>query len=286
MKITINELKTLVRKVVKQINEAPFAGVEPGVYIGNYERETFPGETTDLKAIDKFYRNPSYEKKANWAYAGYSIPIYVVPMVGISILGYYNDNSRVQIFSKEKFKELVEKSNSSIDLEKVFANLDAGACYIVSSSNYLSRGALPTPWMLFHAMFDNIGMGDFDFDVETGKFDSYPRETPSSMYPLYNFIGKIYHLIDEHYHEGKIIDEMSKRLNLKNIDKISSVEDTLAEMMTQELATKSGLQISLLGDEDDKFWQQILTVIKSANLKKRMENVLRGQIVVVSNLMD
>ena len=96
-------------------------------------------------------------------------------------------------------------------------------------------------------------------------------------------------MINEYYskkygkHNYNIRNEISKRLNLKNIDKRSSVEDAFAELMTQELATQSGLQINILGDEDDKFWQQFLTVIKSANLKKTMENALRGQIIAVAN---
>jgi hypothetical protein len=279
MKITINELKTLVRKAIRQINEAPFAGVEPMVAsrtdVGRYkdwmERET--GMNADPKAIDKFHRTSLFQKKAEWAFAGFNIPIYIIPNVGEYYLNYSNNDSRVQFFSKEKLKKIVEKSNSQIDLQKVFSNLDAGACYILSSINFLAKGGLPTPWMIIHAILDN-GQGE-------DSISNY--NLPPGLEKIYEISQDIYFMIED----GELIFEKDQeRTNAKNLGEAQDTGDLVAEILTQEIATKSGLQIKMLGNEQDEIWQNVLDKIKSVNMKKLMEDSIKGKIIMVANTLE
>lgn len=297
MKITNNDLKKIIKESLKRLSlqEAPFAGIEPMMLqrkdtdqsYENWADDT-QGMNANPKSIDKFYRTPSYEKKANWAFAGYSIPIYIIPHVGTSqFLGLYLDNPRLQFFSRETFEEIVNESDVEIDVQKVFSNLDNGACYIISSSDYLSRGGLPTPWMIFHAMFDaqQNQFVDEDGSMDWETFDvngNYPKD----LRKIYEIGLKIESLLLQKYGIMGIGQEAQKRTNLKNVDERTSSNDIVAELITQELATSSGLLIKEVGDSDDKLWKNIQKKLKLANLKKVMEKAIQGQIIMVANTVD
>ncbi len=302
MKITINELKTLVRKVVKQINEAPFAGVEPMISTRTPERQEIYdnleknynydslGRTSNPKAIDRFHRTSFYQRKANWAFAGFDMPVYIIPFIK-ERENFRRRNARMKFISKDEFVDIVKESGQEIDVEKVFSNLDSGACYILSRTNYLSKGFLPTPWMILHALFD-------DQMVSFSAYQSF--NFPDSLNIIYKFkiwllnqitkfqvnLYKKYtykSLNDDNYQKIiKQLQEFYERTNLKNVNQYTGPQDFVAEIMTQEIATMNGFQVKMLGNENDKFWQNILDKIKSLNLKKLMADSFKGQIIQIN----
>lgn len=270
MKTRDAQLRRLIREM---IDEMAYGGTMAGIDLKpSQDTERDDGWTSvgaaakSSAAIDKYHRTPTYTAKALTTFANFPYDVFVVPVATrrIDIWGDVVEN-RVKLLSPavglKNLETLRDKHNVAIDIEDIESKLSGGNTVILSLTQMLSKGFLPTPWMLVHALF----------------------ETDWS------------HFEDEKYAVDEAMEEMG--LSSRNILKFATMKsardnniqsdvDFVSELLTQAVVTKKGLhfnkELAKKPETVEKLTRLEELVNDEINIRQKVFDKLKGKIVVIN----
>lgn len=146
MKITVGQLRRIIKEEIQRVNEAPLADV--GDFVNTTSRSD---DSRDVRAAERFHKTPKYRKDAEATFKLFDIPVYIVPIFTSGGTTF----NRVKVVPWEEAEPLIKESG--LKTENIESELGKGACVILSRSGEMVRNFMPSPWMLLHAMFDDSG---------------------------------------------------------------------------------------------------------------------------------
>lgn len=164
MRISESRLRKIIREA---INEMAFMGIEPmRDLIDKPVKSKKDDERREL--INKVFSSPNFIKKLKNFLSSWSTNFYVAPMHGSF---FYSEGGRVEILPFDQFLKKHGDKNSLNDALNYYAqianpNMD---CLIIPVAYNTSRGRGLTPWMIFHAMFDDLEMAAYDYFPKATK---------------------------------------------------------------------------------------------------------------------
>jgi len=161
----------------------------------------------------------------------------------------------------KNLETLRDKHKVAIDIEDIESKLSGGNTVILSLTQMLSKGFLPTPWMLVHALFET----DWShFEDEKWAVDEAMGEMGLSSRNILKFATM-----------------KSARDN-----NIQSDVDFVSEMLTQAVVTKKGLhfnkEIAKKPETVEKLTRLEELVNDEINIRQKVFDKLKGKIVVVN----
>jgi hypothetical protein len=262
MRMTEGQLRRIVHEEARKIlKEMPYAGSKSTVYGDDPEGMTGPSslnldEPTKSSAVDYYMQTPSWKEKAKRLYGNFPYPVWVIPFVGGEVDAKLSDiqsgfghspfgSRRSQLLPLAQQLKFLEKAGVDV------SDIGVDDFVILALSTSVSKNAWPSPWMVFHALFD-------------GSADTYGIS-----------LEEIFEEIDE---EGPLsgvdpneVLTMGSARNSTLDSEWYSNGDMQAELMCQALLTKGGIKFNTEGLERE----QMLIL---NNLKKKCEKAARGVI--------
>lgn len=208
----------------------------------------------------------------------YILPVTVEKRYDVRITGRVK---RYDIMEAEKYL-----SKTSVNIDDVLSKLESGATVIASEATHLLKLALPTPWMIIHAIFDN--------DKDTVGGDGYFGE---EFWAIKDFLTEDFWDLDDwsefqpennekwkNMIRNSLTMKSAKLYNNPN-ERPPAVDDRVAEIMTQEVATSTGFHVNIpddLDEVDKEKLRDLVKLVKSLSLREKMADYIRGKLVVVS----
>lgn len=270
MKITIGGLKRVIREAINEedeLDEMAFAGVYPG----EYDRSKRKPGGLKKKALEKnraalaaFHASEKYRQQAEYVFRLFGSDVYVLPVETETEMG----GRRAYFYPPEQGLELITKvlgigkekgPEGSFDVQDMKEKLKKGAILIVSLSTSISPGSTPTPWMIFHAMFDG---------VPHKSFETQRQQLSDMVNELHGLEG------------GKMYSHFTMKSGRDN--NIDDPDNLVAEIMTQEVVDARGFNVKLSEDNEEvnALLQRMVETVKSWGLRELMERNMRGRVVL------
>jgi len=235
MKITVRKLRRAISEAIR-LSEAPLADISSfvkSIERGDEEEDVHDDERKLDKTLTKFFKSPSYKKLAIKTYKNLSVPIHIVPygdsLVGVDRLITIREPAKVEVFLSSQTISYSRDERAILDPESIKSIVEKvarGDSVWFVCNNDFSPGAIPSPWMTVHAMFD----------------------ADSSLSPqLYDIFEKIETFFDD----VMFADTYAKGvLTMKSgrDGTILSERDAAAEVMCQQILTTNGFQFNPTGD--------------------------------------
>lgn len=211
----------------------------------------------DKKEVQKFF-GKKFNDDAIKLYRNLATPIYVVPVWShkMASLDY-----RMTI--DEDALSLTQYGVSPERAQELEAAREGGATIIVAKAAELSKGNLPTPWMIVHAMFDSIEGMPLLHDIYSEIYDD-------------GTLQDIVEADDEH------TENLRKSLTMGSARgghlRYSTDGDFIAEIMTQAILTTKGFVYKPSGDEivDDQL-ERISSIVK--DIRPAFEAAIAGKVI-------
>lgn len=284
--MTLTSIKELRRTIAALLSETPLAGIESPIFDPENPKLTrrLRGETDDelnartamqKNATSKFFNSKKFNDNAVKLYANLSVPIYIVPMWSGEMRSLRNRNVNVHPH------ELLAAGLSEERLAELTAAVAEGAAVFVVAQSRLLKGALPTPWMIIHALFDdeNDGvvtkyLGD---TIEKMKFNVADvvyktiKDPPDAMAPYRKESASEFDAPYEAFISGLTMASAKGR-------NIQTTNDVVAEIMTQAVLTKAGFKYNETGDEMiDAAYEEIAKIVAGA--RAEFEEAITGKMI-------
>lgn len=268
MKIRIGKLRQIIRETLeeKDLDEMALAGVYPA------EHDRHPGmgflskaeRKKNYDALSRYHAGDLYKEKAEFAFRFFSIPVYILPLETANEMSgkrvfFYPIDQGLELLTKVAKIKKKKGAEGWFDIADIEEKLKGGATLIVSLCSEIRPNQVPTPWMLFHAMFDGAR--------PNVKFEAQYKKLQELIDELFDLAGtEIY----------SYFTMKSARDN--NIDDRGNL---VAEIMTQEIVDSRGLNVKFSenNEEINSKLRGIVETVKSWNLRELMEKSMRGKIV-------
>lgn len=75
MKVTVGQLRRIIKEEIERVNEAPLADI--GDFVNTSSRSD---DSREVRAAERFHKTPKYRKDAEAAFKLFEIPVYIVPI--------------------------------------------------------------------------------------------------------------------------------------------------------------------------------------------------------------
>ena len=274
MKMTLNELRSMIRQIIVNdvLNEMPFARVTKTLVQPGAERFMIAKNKERLRRVKQFHSGSKFKKDAEWAFRFFDQDIIVVPLFPDH---YMNPEKRTafhditNVMGGATVLDLMINKKIIPDdpdvIPELRSALDGGATVVFTKSTGVGTGIMPSVWMIFHAMFDSR--------IIHKEIDPIKEQ----LIPLVNSLWKL---------SGTRYLTMG---STKSEDGISDPSNAVAEIMTQAALDCRGFNFKLPDPKSPnaKEITDILNEIKDVlkDLRTNVHDIMRnkkGKIIVVS----
>ena len=221
-----------------------------------------PDVTANKRPVERFFGGKKFMDDAVKLYRNLSVPIYVVPVWSYKDSNIVTGNERTT--TSEDASALTQygiSSERAAELERARAG---GAAIIVAMAAELSKGNLPTPWMIVHAMFDAGDASPFLPDVWQRVYDN---DRFLDMWES---------------RDGSKEKRFMSALTMASArnKQIFSYSDAIAEIMTQAVLTTNGFTYNETDDPElNEFLEHISSVLQ--DVRRDFEQAISGQVITV-----
>lgn len=303
MKITRRQLRRLI------LREMAYGGKLGGIHSGGHSDRTdllFPGggdpeewKAKQLRAAGAYAGSDAFDVEAKKRFRHLEPKIHVIYNAGStyqmqqqggledlklsgdrvgstpdkSLAGVDASRERTRIVSLEQGFDSIKKHPklSAIDVSGVGPD-DVVILYSASLVGSRSNWQKATPWIIFHAIFEQ--------DVEEAEYIDFDLEKLSPTYFKFLeqlLLGSPHNRISN---KGKVMTMASARAGFFG-DGYGIYGDSLAEMLCQELLVGHGLRLNMSAADPDEvpLWEEIRQVIKTSAQEVRAN--LPGKFIVV-----
>lgn len=233
MKIKESHLRNFIRQ---QIKEMAYAGrFETG-----YDKNVTWGDDHHKNKIKKYVTSKTFDRLAKLNFEKIPWNVWIAPLIGFyKGVSEQGDETRAII-------EPLETKGINILREygyEIPENFGKDDVVILFATYMMEKGDIATPWMIIHSMFDNDNTEVFSetyANVVQGALDlTYKGIIPPENIAI---LGG-----DSFYENWR----HALTMRSARMDKISVASDAFAEIMCQELLTKSGFTINDSGAEQE-----------------------------------
>ena len=303
MKLTRRQLRRLI------LREMAYGGKLGGIHSGGHSDRTdlvFPGgvdpekwRAKQLRAAGAYAGSAAFDVEAEKRFRHLDTKIHVIYNAGStyqmqqqggledlklsgdrvsstpdkSLAGVDASGERTRIVSLQQGFDSIKKHPklSTIDTSGVGPN-DVVILYSASLVGSRSDWQKATPWIIFHAIFEQ--------NVEEAEYIDFDLEKLSPTY--FKFLEQL--LLGSPHNgisnKGKVMTMASARSGVFS-DGFGIYGDSLAEMLCQELLVGHGLRLNMSAAEPDDIplWEEIRQVIKTSAQEVRSN--LPGKFIVV-----
>lgn len=214
------------------------------------------------RPIERFFTSKKFADDAVRLYRNLSVPIYVVPVWSYRNSNIVTGNERT--ITSTDANVLTQYGISPERAKQLERARAGGAAIIVALAAELSKGNLPTPWMIVHAMFD------------PGDGIPFLDDTWSRVYDDERFLDMW------ESHDGSNEKRFMSALTMASARKrqIFSYSDAIAEIMTQAVLTAKGFTYNKTDDPElNDFLDHISSVLQDA--RRDFERSIAGQMITV-----
>jgi hypothetical protein len=325
-------LKALIKEIL--ISEMPFKKLAKKVT--NVRKLSDP--KGHLPALEKFHSSKKYLKDAEYIFKNFKTDIWIVPsFASTDSLGI--GNTRVGILSLEKAKPYLLESgigltdqdiengekpspeNEERCLKNIQAHLNGNGSIIISSSETLEKDFWPSPWMILHAIGDDVGAGignefhQMFLNLFVNTLKEWFRTTRRQLVNICeDYLYSIYpngvwpNSEHDHLRLGDIffdILKLSMTMKSARKRKIAVLSDVIAESFVQAVTHSKGFHLNLsqfdqIADENFKAYElkkdiSLVNAVKQYLLEfeekvnslkdesfQLLDKMLSGKIVLVS----
>lgn len=243
----MNPLRQFIREELARLDEMPYAGTKPTVFgddersQGYYNFETEP----NTKAIDRYMQSQTWATKAKQAYANFPYGVWVIPFAGaesdqkLSSVGGKHQRSyftTVPMLNNLQRSMLVGGKQRDVLLNDMGVNargIAKGDLVIIPVASVAQKGVLPTPWMVFHAVFDDLDTTSrlFGGTVLSDLVEELTGAWNDPEIPI-------------DLSKGDVVSRVLTMRSARDGKMNSGASDIVAEMMCQMLLTRDGLRFN------------------------------------------
>ena len=273
IRLTESKLRKIIREELKRMDEMPYAGGFDPVHSDN-DRESFFASTItttgpNKPGAEKFARSGRFKTLALKHFGYIPHNVWIAPMVGVGAGVYdYVDDKRLDV---QSLSGTGRKALAAAGF-KVPDEVDDNDVVILYTTMSVEKDSWATPWMIIHAMFDNT-----DSMASSGLVSSWWNLYYSLIYGDGDLADELAPLV------GEDVMPWSNALTFASARNkaIQSAADSLAEMMCQELLTKSGLVFKpeVLDDEQLEAMKTLQAHVKAAAAEFRKN--IKGKLIIV-----
>ena len=263
MRLTIGQFRRIIREEIENaITEAPLADILPAADVRD-------DKSSPNRQIDRFHRTPLYKAKAANTFKEFPFPVYIVPVtVDQSISAAWE---RVHEMTPDEAFKFLESSGTQYDLEHLRRELASGAAIFLSmSTSTLTKGFLPTPWMIVHAFLDS-------------------QEQPVLRQEFENLFSLVYDDL------GISVRSLALRMTTGSAREgkivLDSDADPIAELMTQAIVDKRGVTFTWRGkreqpEEIAEMMEHLKSQIDAMNLKNKFYAGVQGKVFAIQTAIE
>jgi hypothetical protein len=271
MRITEALLRKIIREELDRMDEMPYAGSLDPVDSGS----DMPSFTSDLGASDgmnkpgaeRFAKSGRFKNLAVKHFAHIPYDVWIAPMIGVGAdVHDYVDDERMRIEPLSKGIETLRSYGFKVPEE-----ISPDDVVILYTTVSTTKDTLATPWMIFHAMLDNIN-NVYDIAPSFGELRDAliygDGEDDPDLAPIAG---------EDNYEWHSALTMASARNSA-----LQSTGDALAEIMCQELLTTKGFVFN--PEAVDPEIAGALGVLR-ARVKKIAEEFrrnIKGKLIVVA----
>lgn len=259
MRVKMSRLRRIIREALERgaITEAPFADVLPAF---DAQSDRGPEAEKTHKSIERFHKTPVFLKKAAATFKGFPFDVYILPITADYDTEFMMDlGPRISLYDVSEGSELLEAAGLDREvISRAETAVMQGGSVIVSIVEGLQPNQLPTPWMIVHAAFDS----DRTFLGDNSK----------------SVMKKIY---DSGVEPEVLVGAMTMRSATSGNIELDSVNDIVAELITQSIVDSRGVHFNLEGVslEDQDRLAEIKSFIDGLKVKERFHNSVKGKFI-------
>jgi hypothetical protein len=244
-------LKVLIREM---INEMAFGGSSKKVI----NKVTHNDPKGHYPALSKYHSSKAYKKSATYAFKNFRTNVLIIPAFVPGAFG----GSRVSIIPFNKAEDyLIEADMDDMPEDpqaKLIAfknHLDSGGSIIISQSQSLVKGFWPSPWMIIHAMVDDIENEDIT-QFHQRFLRAFVEPLENWEYTIRQYLINLYenYLSEKNDSEGRIyllhdifIELLKWGMTMKSAREnlLGSINDIYAESFVQAITHPRGFHLNL-----------------------------------------
>jgi len=271
MKIKESQLRNFIRQ---QLKEMAYAGrLSPQI-----SGEDSFSQIADLfgyedppnpDVVKKYAMSQTFERLAKKHFANIPWNVWFAPLIGT----YYE----AVVDSDAGSRAILEPLNpngisrlKSLGYE-IPENIGPDDVVILYTSSIMDRGFIATPWMIIHSIFDNSNIGNFS------------KTYVDKIYPLLTYNNNTPHAGTEILDSDNFYNNWRGALTMRSARTNAITDlDAFAEIMCQELLTKSGFTINDRGAEQEYIdaLYALKPVIKQC--AKEFNSSIRGKLIITA----
>lgn len=273
----MHPLRQFVREHLEQLLEMPYAGTKPTVFGKEPQMQSrlasFAGDTTNLAGVHKYMQSSKWKKLAKQAYVNFPYPVWIVPFAGAeldsslsTIHGGFNSSmhgmGRGQLMTHEEAAGLFDSLGVDV------SDIEPDAFIVFAISTVAAKDILPSPWMIFHAIFDDDVNDAFDLNT-------------------YSVLNDVF--------EGEMVDDldlpgagfpMAALMTMKSAreELIDNEGDAIAELMCQAILTHGGVKFRTeLVDDNHEVLEWLADVKRRVDaLGREVIQRAKGKVLIIS----
>ena len=248
-----------------------FANLSDTSLAFNYDRENPPNPDIPKK----YAMSQTFERLAKKHFANIPWNVWFAPLIGTYREIVTDSNEETRATLEPLYPDGIARLKK-IGYE-IPENIGTDDVVILYTTTIMEKNFIATPWMIVHSMFDNNNTGVFSktYKEKLGVLMGRGRQ---SVPPPKGTEA----LIEEEYMAG--VNKWKNALTMRSarIDDIAVIEDAFAEIMCQELLTKSGFTINDSGAEQ-KYIDALYAlkpVIKQC--AREFNSNIRGKLIITA----
>lgn len=272
MIITLGALRRLI------LSEAPLAAIEePGVDADHND----PAKSKKKREVQRFFKSKKFADDAIRLYRNLAVPIYLIPLWSSQNTAFTNANRTHDVTTKE----LIAGGVSPERAQEIEREVSKGACALVVAASVLLKGGLPTPWMIVHAIIDNINDSGDHMSFAGTPLDASRREIQRALWKLDGSkspdgFQPFYPDDPESYPQFRAFLGALSMRSARTLQ-INSVTDAVAEILTQALITRQGFSYRETGiPAVDEALRRCQVAVEGA--KTAFEELISGRMIRIS----
>lgn len=232
-------------------------------------RDADAPEDEEARRHRKFHSSPLYKRKAAAAFRLFGMPVYIVPVYrrGLAYGG------RGAYVGWEEAAPLLDRSG--LDADAVRRDVEGGGTVILAASKQMVEGFLPTPWMLLHALFDDLA-------TSAAESRSLLRATVSPVYDRIVDVSLEGPWGRDDFMRA-LVGSMTMRSAREGKLNIDTIDDIASELCIQAAVSSRGCVIKEFeGDEEiDGALRGLQDFVNGLDVRGALEGYLRGRVVQV-----
>ena len=267
----------LRRHISHTLKEMALASVQqPG--IDSTRPEAARGDTDKKRrGVQRYFKQQKFVDDATKLYKNMSVPIYVVPVWSGDQPG-YDSGGRAGTIENNVVPTLMKFGMSEQRANELEQARKSGAAIFIAQASQLMKGGLPSPWMIVHAIFDDLEERTSDFvKSNPGLYRSY-KQVNAALNSI-----DIPGAMDEYPGEEDDFAQFKKFLGALTMgsartNQIQTSSDAVCEIMTQAVLTTNGFVYNETDDDQvNKALQKIAKV--TADARQAFESAIAGKLI-------